>query len=331
MRKASAAVFYAALLVAGCSVASDVSVEIHVDAPDDYVRGGVFELSATYDAEGVQQQASIDDRVLESAASFVVEAPGRDQGVLQAIQAEFRHPKYRPTTVIVEINKNSASPIIVLRPQRWTTNDKHTFIRPAYETTVEAAEHLDWIREVYFKRPEWLLINEAFQKDSGLMSALAYGGGSKKGDWERVRLANIEQWKVVKETMDERSYTPCPPGYELEGFANRPCGAEKLNITYYERDDDKAAAEEDEQLSQIVHARTDLAKRLQVDVSEVKYGGYQNEYYDPARAGCPDAGEPSESQEQLGYLMVFSAGVRGSYTYYGKQGEMPYYCGEKTR
>ena len=40
---------------------------------------------------------------------------------------------------------------------------------------------------------------------------------------------------------------------------------------------------------------------------------------------------PGESEEQLGYLMVFSAGVRGSYMYYGKQGEMPYYCGEKTR
>jgi len=229
------------------------------------------------------------------------------------------------------MSKNSASPIIVLRPQRWTTNDRHTFVKPEYETTVAAADHLDWISAVYFKRPEWLLINEAFQKDHRLVSMLAYGGGSKKGDWERVRLANIEKWKVLKETMDERSYTPCPPGYTLEGFANRPCGAEKLNINYYERDDGKAAAEKDEQLRQIVHARADLAKRLQVDVSEVRYGGHQIEYYDPARAGCRDAGEPPESKEQLGYLMVFSAGIRGSFTYYGKQGEMPYYCRENTR
>ncbi len=331
MRELLAIVLSVALLVTGCSVDSDVSVEIQVEAPDDYIRGAVFELGAVYDAEGVERRADIDDRVLETSASFVLEVPAQNQGVLQAIEAELRHPKYRPASVILLVEEGASSASIMLQPQRWTTNARHTFIEPAYETTVAAAEHLDWIKEVYFNRPEWLLINEAFQEDHRLVAMLAYGGGSKKGDWERVRLANIERWEGVSALMEERSYTPCPPGYELEGFAHRPCGAERLNITYYERDDGRAAAaEQEEQLRQIVHARNDLARRLQVDVSDVKFGGYQKEDYNPARNGCPDAGDPADSSSQHGYLMVFSAGRGTSFSYYGKKGELPFFCRQKS-
>ena len=72
---------YAAVFVAACSAHSDVAVDVQIDAPDDYIRGGLFELRAVYDGEGGEQRVAIEDRVLESGASFVVDVPGRDQWV----------------------------------------------------------------------------------------------------------------------------------------------------------------------------------------------------------------------------------------------------------
>ncbi len=331
MREELVLTLSAALLLAGCSGKSDISIEIGVDAPDDYIRGGVFELGAVYDADGAAERVALDDRVLESGASFVVEVPGHKQWVLQAIEAELRHPKYRPASEIVVANDILMSPTIVLRPQRWTTNDRHTFIQPAYETSVAAAEHLDWIGEVYFQRPEWLLVNEAFQEDHRLVSMLAYGGGSKKGDWEILRLANIERWKDLNETMEERSYRACPPGYQLQGFAHRPCGAEKLNITYYDRGDtESATAAQDELRRQVSHARADLAKRLGIDESAVELGSYDSREYDPVLAYCPDAGAPPEVDDEPGYEIAFVVNDRGLFIYLGKNGELPFYCRSKT-
>ncbi len=318
-----------AVLAAACVDASEVSVEISVDAPDDYIRGGVFQLGAVYDADGVEEHVNVDDRVLESESSFIVRVPAQEPSNLLMLVAELRHPKYKPTTVIVEMDQKPASWTIALQPRRWTTNDRHTFIQPAYDTAVAAAEHLDWIREVYFERPEWLLVNEAFQKDHRLVSMLAYGGGGKKGHWEEVRLANIEQWKSLRDTMEERSYTPCPPGYELDGFAHRPCGAERLNITYYDRDDGKSA--EEEWRSQVSHARTDLAQRLQLDESAVQLGGYELRTYDPELAYCPNAGEPPKSEDEPGYEIIFSVKQRGIFVYLGREGELPFYCRGKTQ
>ncbi len=331
MKRSRIQILPVALLAAACVGASDVSVEIGIDAPDGYIRGAVFELGAVYEADGVEEQVDVDDRVLESDPSFIVRVPAREQSRLLAIVTELRHPKYKPTKVTVDMSRDSSSRTVTLQPRRWTTNERNTFIQPAYGTAVAAVEHLDWIGEIYFRRPEWFLINEAFQRDHRLVAMLAYGGGGKTGHWEEVRLANIERWKSLQESMEERSYTPCPPGYEPEGFAHRPCGAEKLNITYYERDDGKApVAAEEEWQSQVAHARADLAKRLQLNESAVQLGGYELRSYDPELAFCPDAGEPPNVEDEPGYEIIFSVRDRGVFVYLGRKGELPFYCRSRT-
>ncbi|MDJ0938626.1 MAG: hypothetical protein QNJ00_02550 [Woeseiaceae bacterium] len=303
------------LLAFGCAWASPV--EVRIVAPDNYIRGGVFELFAVSENG---ERRRVDDRVLESADSFVVEVPGR----ASPLRAELRHPKYRPTHAEIA----AGAPVVTLRPARWTAPDKELWIDPAYETSLAGQEHIRWIREVYLERPEELIITETFQKHSQLVSRLAYMGAGKPGDWGKLRQANIAEWKAIGAIVEERTYEPCPEGY-VHQSPIRPCGA--IRITYIERDpaaEAERAAEKDLELRQMVYAREDLAKRLRVDVSEVRFGGRENWLYQPARVGCTED-MPAASEETPGYTLVYSAGRRGSFYYHGKSNEMPHYCKQR--
>ncbi len=307
-------------------------IQIQIIAPDEYIRGGVFELRAEYEVDGKLLYSEVDERVLESDASFFVELPKRSQWSLKEVQAELRHPKYKPTIGVIGGSEDLAQMAVTLRPKRWTTNDSNNFIKPAYETLVEASEHLRWIRTEYFQRPERLLVNETFQEHHRLVAMMAYGGGGKKGEWEKLRQTTIAEWHAIKKLMDERSYEPCPPGYVLETLINRPCGALVFEETI---PNPNAAAERAarraEEGRQIIFATADLAKQLQVTEKGVRLQGYERVMWDSTAIGCPEESKAYKSEERPGYVIIFSGYEMGTFFYHGKMNEMPFHCPKEKR
>ena len=310
-------------------------IQVHIDAPDGYISGGVFNLQAAYEADGEITYVDIDDRLLHSDASFVVQLPRREQGLLKEIRAELRHPKYKPAFEVITASEISTPLAITVRPARWTTNGKHTWIKPIYETSVAGMEHLRWVRTEYFQRPERLSVNEAFQKDHQLVAQLAYKIRGKSPEWVELRLANIAEWEAIAKIMEERSLGPCPPGYVLETLTNRPCGALVFKDTYPDPETLAAMAaekekEEKEQWRQIQFARADLAKRLQMDQNSIRFAGHGWIMWDSAAVGCPEEGKMYKEEETPGYIILLQP-PNETYYYHGKVNELPSYCDEDKR
>ncbi len=319
-----------AVVLGGCDLGPS-SVQVHVDAPDDYIHGGVFKLHGAYERNGEIISVKIDDRLLYTDESFVVPLSGREHGDIRELRAELRHPKYRPVSEVLSVGKDSEPVEITVRPVRWTTNERHTWIEPSHETLKAGMEHLRWIRTEYFQRPERLPVNEAFQKDHRLVALLAYGGGGKKGEWEALRQETIVEWKALAEIMEERSYEPCPEGYEFEGMVNRPCGARKFEVTYIPRvSAEERKAKEEEQFRQMKLAIEDLAGRKQIDINTIRSANYSETVWETTALGCPEEGVTYEEVATPGYFLILQPPYE-TYFYHGKANEDPFYCEEDQR
>lgn len=330
-QKSSILAFTFIFALSGCAGVPYDPIQVHIDAPDDYISGGVFKLQAVYETNGELTYVDVDDRLLYSDASFIVQLPSREQGILKEIRVELRHPKYRAAFEVIAVGAGLTPQAITVRPTRWTTNEKNTWIKPTYETLVAGMEHLRWISTAYFQRPERLAVNEAFQKDHRLVAQLAYGGGGKMGEWEELRQLTIAEWEAIAKVMEERSYEPCPPGYVLETLVNRPCGALVFEDTYVPPiSAEERAAREEAEFRHIQLAVADLAKRKQIDVKTIRFAGYQQTMWETSAIGCPEEGNTYKREETPGYFLLLQPPYE-TYFYHGKSNEDPFYCDEEQR
>ena len=332
MKPKSVVILFAALIAAVLVYALLYKdrLTVRIVTPDDYIRGAVFQLHAEYEIDGEAVPVVLEDRLLADELYFELQLPSRAPWSLNALRVELKHPRYKPTMAVVTGNPHWFRQDLELEPTQWTTNDRRTYVEPSYETSKAALEHLRWVRTEYFARSEWLAVNETVQADPQLLGSMAYAGGSKDGEWERVRQQTIAEWKSLKGVLDERIYEPCPDGYEVEDMNYPPCGKQRVNIVYLE----PAAREPEDQSSrwnegsQISHARADLARRLEVEVDTVRFAGYQPMIWRSDALGCPDDGESYTEEEITGYYMAFTIAHGGVHYYHGRADSAPFYCPE---
>ena len=305
-------------------------LQVSLVVPDEYIRGAVFVLRAEYEQDRVVTEIVLDDRVIETSESFEVNLPARAPWSLRGMRAELRHPKYKSAEVSVPSNPHWANQAIEIEMFRWTTNDRHTFIEPSYETSIAVLDHLRWITNDYFARSEWLLINEAVQKDYPLIGKLAYANGKKSGEWEAVRQQAITELNTLKTAIDERALQPCPEGYEVENLGYPPCGRQK--VQYYKRPSAAVRkAKQDEEIRVSKLAWTDLVKRLGVDENLVRLGGQGDTVWETSALGCPEEGQSYAEEPTPGYMIAFTVKYGGTHFYHGRTGEDPFYCPEEQR
>lgn len=321
-----------AALAGGCGPDKQAhSLLVTITAPDDYIRGAVFSLRATYESDDQLSELVLDERMLESTGSFELQLTARKPSSLREMRAELRHPKYRPASVPVPGNPHEERQVLTIEPDRWTGNEKHTFVYATEEISAAALDHLRWITSDYFARPEALLANEAVQQNYQLLGMLAYGGGKKEGEWEALRQQTIAELGTLKEAIDERSLDPCPEDYEVANLAYPPCGRQEMNVTYYSVNTAEREAEQEEQIRVMQLAFADLVARLGIDRMKARFAGSTLEMWRSSALGCPAEGQSYAEEEIPGYVLLFTVKDQGTHYYHGREGEDPFYCPEDMR
>lgn len=305
-------------------------IRVQIVAPDDYVHGAVIQINGVHESAGQPLIVEHFNRLLTSETEFNVTVPLRPPWIFNDLRVEFRHPKYRPITETVPGNPVWRRKDITLTPERWTTNDKHNWIQPNEQTTIDALQHLRWIRSDYLDRDEWLVVNEALQAERRLaLGSLPYAGGKKSGDWEQVRQLTIAEMHEIVALLEERVLRPCPDGYEVQSQVYPPCGRQKSNVIWPEdvgRDTRFDRFWDDAEL--IVHARKDLAERLEIDPGTIRLAGIQKTALPPAADICSEQALAAADENTLAVL-IFLQTRDGLYRYQALEAGAPSFCAQQ--